>query len=406
MGAIESTDTASGERQVKEIPRTYLRFFAECVANGERDIFCIGGRRSGKTFSTYGWLLSLAEQCPLKVTTLCAEFNPLQRTIEDFRQVTGLTVKGSTTEGLGCTLPNGSRFEFIHLDTKEKAQGTQCDILFVNEAVNVASEVLDTVAPGVRLFTIYNLNPTQRTKLLEKSKVGNTLVTTFRDNPYLTEWQVAEFEAMKERAMRPNATKYDTFMYQVYYLGNFSQMVGQVFQPPELISDEMFYSVPSKEVVGIDFGFAMDGDPTAVVGVKWWKNVIYAKEYIYQRGITSSEELARRMMECGLDSMTLMVADYGGLGKSRIRDLLTAGEGRWTGDLARGWQVYNCIKTGILDGVSDMLSMDGIAVTEGSTFLRIEMENYSFDDGGRPKGADHAIDAMRYGFTYLRRLGQ
>ena len=390
---------------MKRIPETYTDFLAHAVRNGERDIFLIGGRRSGKTISTYGFLDIMAQNMCLNITTLCAEYQPLQRTIADFNFATGLTPRNTTTGGLQAVTMNGSVWPFLHLDSKEKAQGTQCDILFVNEAVNVKQEVLDTVAPGVRLFTIYNLNPTRRGKLLDKSTQDNTLVTTWRDNPYLTPQQVEEFEAMKERAMRPNATKYDTYMYQVYYLGNFAQMVGQIFPPPSVCTVSEYEAIPAKECVGIDFGFALDGDPTAVVGCKVWNNRIYLRQYVYQRGITSSEELAHLLHANGMTPYTLIVADYGGLGASRIRDLVTADNGKWTGDISRGFPVYNCIKTPIMAGVSEMLSMDGITVTDNSDFLRSEMEEYSFDDGGTPHGADHAIDAGRYAFAYLRRMG-
>ena len=375
------------------------------MGNRERDIFFIGGRRSAKTISTYGLLSMFSSKCPCVITTLCNEFAPLQRTIADFTIATGNVPHGSETMGLHYRDHNGSVWQFLHLDSKEKAQGTQCDILFVNEAVNVKQEVLDTVAPGVRLFTIYNLNPTRRGRLLDKSTPDNTLVTTWRDNPYLTPQQVDEFEAMKERAMRPNATKYDTYMYQVYYLGNFAQMVGQIFPPPSVCTVAEYEEIPAKECVGIDFGFALDGDPTAVVGCKIWNNRIYLRQYVYQRGITSSEELAHLLHANGMTPYTLIVADYGGMGASRIRDLVTADNGKWTGDISRGFPVYNCIKTPVMAGVSEMLSMDGITVTADSDFLRTEMEEYSFDDGGTPHGDDHAIDAGRYAFAYLRRMG-
>lgn len=389
---------------MQPIPITYRDFLRRCVTTGQRDVFLIGSRRSGKTISTYLFLQALTELAPLQVTTLCAEYAPLQRTIEDFTLATGLTPKGSETSGLHVKNA-GSVWKFLHLDSKEKAQGTMCDILFVNEAVNVKPEVLDTIAPGVRLFTVYNLNPTKRARLLDKSTTENTLVTTFKDNPYLTAAQLQEFEGMRERAMRPNATRYDTYMYNVYYLGQFAQLSGQVFPPPTVCSVDEYRDIPAKECVGIDFGFALDGDPTAVVGVKIWQRRIYARNYVYMRGITSAEELGRILINKGLTTTDLYVGDYGGAGASRMNDMRTAGNGTWTGDLSRGFEIYNAIKTTILGDLSEMLSLDGITVTEDSIYLRDEMEGYEFDDNERMKGDDHAIDAMRYAAIYLRRLG-
>lgn len=390
---------------MQKVPEIYTDFFSRCLQEGQRDIFCIGGRRSAKTISTYGFLHFCCQNVRLNVLTLCAEYPPLQRTMEDFTMATGMVPMGSQRYGMNAQMSNGSMFQFVSLDSKERAQGTACDILFINEAINVKQEVIDTIAPGVRLCTFYNLNPTKRARVLEKSTKHNTLCTSWRDNPYLTEEQKDEFEQLRIRAMRPNATPYDVYMYRVYYLGEFSQLAGKVFPDPSLCTLEEYRSIPAKECVATDFGFAMDGDPTAVVGVKLYNKSVYVHQYVYQRGITSSEEMAHIYVANGFDSHTLMVGDYGGMGESRMRDLRTADNGRWSGEISQGFQMYNAIKGGVMADIAEVLSLDGITVTDSSVYLREEMDTYEFSDSGKPKGADHAIDAMRYATIYLRRMG-
>lgn len=391
--------------KMKEInlPKTYRDFFLDCDRRRVRHVLLQGGRRSRKTWSTFEKLYAMGAFVGGMTFLVCTyQFPTLQLTIQDFEDCIGAKVGGSLRHGYHAVTENNTLWQFNHFDSRSKAQGTKCDVLYVNEAVQMPESVVRTLLMGCRWQAYYNYNPTDAgwIQSLENSAL---LKTTFRDNPYLTEAQLAEFESIKERAQRPTASRWDKYQYKVFYLGEFDQFVGKVFAQLHTCSVDEYRQLPSRESYGLDFGFATDGDPTSLVGCKRMGNDLYLREYIYERGLTSDVELGRKLLACGLNYATPICADYGGMGKGRIQNLRTADGGKWTGELAKGFSVVNCIKTGVLDGLSQLLTADHIFVCEGSDKLRAEMEAYSIDENGRPQGEDHGIDAARYAYNYMKR---
>ena len=365
---------------------TYQRFFYD---NREsRDVLLQGGRRSGKTQATIRHLLRLTAAMgeDLKILVATYQRPMLDNTIEDFTQITGIVPHADKAE-IGRVL-----WQFKSYDEYTKAQGTQCDFLFINEAVNIPDDIANVLTQSVRCQVYYNYNPTQRSWVQSRiTPDGHNLIcTTFKDNIYLPQPQVEEFERLKERALRPNSTMRDRYMYQVYYLGNFATMVGAIFQNVERCND--YEQIPAREYFGLDFGFATDGDPTVLVGVKLYENKIYVKQYIYERGLVSDKELIKRMEACGLNDQCEIFADYGGQGRGRIVNLGTL-----------GWSIYNAHKTERIDGISQMLTFDAVVIAGGNNetereFQGLELLPPTAAGTQRTKGDDHAIDAARYAF--------
>lgn len=382
----------------------YFQFFQD--TEDERHVILIGGRRSGKTWATIEYLDTLSRLTtePCKILVVTDEFAPLQRTMEDFKQVTGIAPHGSLVNGYTAETAYNAVWQFAHFHTPEKAQGTQCDFLFVNEAINVQYAVIAALLPAVRVQCFYNANPTRKGWLNDFITETNTLCTTFKDNPHLTAEQLEIFEQYRVRGTSPTATALDRRAYDVYYRGVFSNAIGRIFPPTERISVDLYKQIPAQEVLAIDFGFATDGDPTTLVGVKVHNGRIYVHQYIYEQGLTSDIELAQRILSFGIDPHRQILADYGGMGAGRIRTLRTADNGKWTGAIAGGFNVCNALKTQIMDGLSQIAGFEGVSVTETSIATLNEIDNYTIDDGGKPTGADHAIDAIRYAVVYARRL--
>lgn len=384
------------------ISKTYGEFFLDCDKRQVRNVLLQGGRRSRKTWSTFEKLYAMGCMIGgLSVLVCTYQFPTLQLTIQDFEECIGAKVQGSLRHGYHATTGN-TLWQFNHFDNRSKAQGTKCDVLFVNEAIQMPESVVKTLLMGCRMQAYYNYNPTDAGWIQNLDNAA-LLKTTFRDNPYLTAAQLEEFENIRRRAMLPTASRWDKYQYRVFYEGEFDQFVGKVFHTLRACSIKDYENVPARESYGIDFGFATDGDPTTLIGCKICNNELYFREYIYEQGLTSDMELGQKIIDCGLNYATAICADYGGMGKGRIQNLRTANKGQWTGELAKGFAIYNCYKTGILDGLSQLLTADAIYVCEGSNHLRDEMENYSIDENGKPQGADHGIDAARYAYNYAKR---
>lgn len=341
----------------------------------------------------------------LNILVAAASASQLQATIQDAEDCLGMVVTGNKVYGDSWRSPiNGSLWQFKNYDDYTKCVGQKCDYLFLNEAVNLDEKSFGTLVQGVRRQIILNFNPTHscwvdKYVLPDKS---NLLITTWQDNPHLTQTQKEEFENIKIRALSPRATIFDRYAYEVFYKGVFTNMAGKVFQQVFNCTDEEFDKIPVSPSYGMDFGFVENRDMTSLVAVKIYNNCIYAKELIYSNNLVNDRDVAVRLSELGMDCYTTISCDMGGMGATRIHNLRTGGDGKWDDDknIANGFDCINAIKKKVLDNIQEMLQFDKIYVTESSYNLRTEMDNYEIDPNGKPKNADHGIDAMRYAYNF------
>lgn len=386
------------------ISPTYLKFFLRNLKT--RHVLLIGGRRSGKSWSLFKFLfLRASGKDPLHVMVVSASFPSTQLAIKDFMQSTGLTVEGSTLHGMHCKLPNGSLFQFKSYDQPQKSQGDHCDIMVCEEALNIDEQIINVASLGVRKQIYFVMNPTKGgfiNKYILEDK-SNLLITTYKDNPYLLPQQLEEFELMKEKAQSPTASVLDIYNWKVYGCGEFSEMSGSVFKIVHNITDEEFDKLPVPVVYGMDFGWTDGNDETTLVAVKIFENNLYAKEMLYSKELANDKKLAMAIHNLGIDCFDTIVADVGGMGKTRIYNLSTAGNYEWTEpEISKGFAIVNARKPRVIDGIQEMLNCDSINVTTSSIHLRAEMDNYRLEEGVT-KGKDHLIDAFRYAFSYYKR---
>lgn len=390
-------------RTLNIIP-TYAKFFLDNI--DERYLILQGSRRSGKSISVFQWitirLLGEKKEC----CVICATYPATTNAIKDFQLATGLPVSGNQIYGQCCIFPNGSVIYFKAFDDPTKAQGTYCDFAIVEEALNIPEQIFSVFAMSIREQVFFLYNPTKNAwtdKYLAPDK-HNYLKTTFKDNPYLLPEQIQEFDKLKERAFSPTANLFDKYNYQVYYLGNFSNASGKVFQQVYSCTDEEFEKIPVQYATGMDFGFVDSKDFTTLVQVKIYQNCLYARERLYSNHLTNNKDLGMELARLGYDCYTPISCDFGGLGKTRIDILSTANYGEWTEkELNKGFGCISANKTKIVEGIQELLQYDKIILTESSINLRKEMDGYELKEDGKPKGTDHAIDAMRYAQQYFKK---
>lgn len=382
-----------------QIGKKYLRFFLKNLKT--RHVILIGGRRSAKSYSVYKFLtLRAMGKDPLHIMVVAASFPATQLAIKDFQNATGLQVEGSTLLGQHCKLPNGSVIQFKSYDVGTKAQGDSCDIMVCEEALNIDEQVLNVALLGVRRQTYFIMNPTKGgfiDKYINEDK-SNLLVTTFKDNPYLGEEQISEFELMKEKALSPTASPLDMYNYKVYYCGEFGDMGGKVFPVIYRCTDKEYLNLPVIESLGLDFGFVDGGDNTVLMGVKIQNNCLYIHQYLNTKNLSNNEALAHKIADCGFDCYTTIFADYGGIGKERIKKLCSAGDYTWTDpDICRGFNIINAKKGRVIDGLQRILQFDKILITESSQQARTEFSNYELGpEGEEVSKHQNTVDAVRY----------
>lgn len=332
-----------------------------------------------------------------------ASASQLAATIQDFQDCLGLVVSGSKVYGDHCMLQNGSIFIFRNFDEYTKCVGQKADILFLNEAVNLDEKSFGTLVQGIRHSIYLNYNPTRKCwvdKYLNKDK-SNLLVTTWKDNPYLPDWQKQEFENIKLRAQSSTATIFDRYAYEVFYLGNFTEMSGKVFTMISTITDDEFDKVPVAPSYGLDFGFVDNKDFTCLIACKFYEGTLYAKQLIASGRLANNKDLAFAINDCGLDCYDTIYCDYAGLGKERIKKIATAGDYQWTEpEIKNGFNLVNAKKGRVIDGLQRMLQCDKICVTESSDVLHLELDRYEITPEGKEASKhQNTVDALRYAFV-------
>jgi phage terminase large subunit len=146
---------------------------------------------------------------------------------------------------------------------------------------------------------------------------------------------------------------------------------------------------------GLDFGW---NDPVALVEIERHNQKVYARQMVYQSGMTN-RELSDRMKELGISQRALITAD--------------SAEPKSIEELKRlGWNIQAAVKgtDSIISGIKQIKSFE-VYLCEGSTDFWSEYENYAWalDQNKNPTDQpidkhNHLIDAMRYAITKKEQL--
>jgi phage terminase large subunit len=294
---------------------------------------------------------------------------------------------------LTYTFDNGSFIEFFSADQSDKLRGARRDVLFVNEANNVAWDAYHQMAIRTRKFIYIDYNPSAEfwahTELMN-SPDSDFIILTYKDNEALEPAIVKEIESAKTKG---ETSSYWANWWKVYGLGQVGSLQGVVYDNWEQC-DTMPEGYKWK-VFGMDFGFT--NDPTAVVDVRFYDGKIWVDELLYETGLTSSDISTR------LDKL------------KRIETIADAADPKTIEELRRrGHAIRACQKgaDSIRAGI-DIIQGYPLRVTKRSTNIVKELRGYVWDTdkaGQRlQKPIDrlnHAMDAMRYAvMTKLRRTG-
>lgn len=340
---------------------------------------------------------------------VCASYPALQNAIQDFQRATGMKVENSQLVGYHAELPNGSRFVFKAFDDATKCQGVSCTRLYIEEALNVSEDIITTLSMSASKQIYFAYNPTKKShidKYISKNK-SNWLKTTYLDNDFLPPEQIAEFDQIRLVAQSPTATVLQRYAYQVYVLGEFSSMAGKVFKEIWNMTDEEYKDIRATEIYGLDFGFVDNNDKTVLIGAKIFNNCLYLKEYIFSNTLSKDKDLAWALVDAGITPYDIIAADYGGMGKSRLTNLITANNGEWAENpINKGFNVCNAVKGRVIDGIQKMQQFERIYVTENSINMREEFDRYELNEEGKEVSKhQNCVDAARYATTTMLAMG-
>jgi phage terminase large subunit len=285
--------------------------------------------------------------------------------------------------------------EFFGADDEQKIRGFAATITWLNEAneLDWDLEVLQLKLRTEELMII-DFNPSDPyVWAREKLELGRavteddveTIISTYRDNPYLSSAQVREIELLETE---------DLNYWRVYGLGEYGQVTGLVF-PNIKIVEKMPENLKYRGF-GMDFGYSNGITTLIECGFQNEKDV-YFNQVFYQRGMTP-QEMGEVMLSSGVGRFPV-VADSAGEWaiehlKSMRLNIFPAKKG----------------PDSVTHGIT-LLNSYNLHVTQNSVDMLRERLKYMFrvDKSGRilnvPVDAfNHTWDAARYwAVTYLKR---
>jgi phage terminase large subunit len=355
-----------------------------------------GSSRSSKTYNALIWLIVYClNHANTRLSIVRATLPSLKGSVFiDFKEILMNMLlfdeKRLNKTELTYHFANGSWVEFFSTDSEQKLRGRKRDILFVNEANELAFIEWQQLKMRTTRFTIVDYNPSFSDEhwLCQLNNESRTkhVITTYKDNPFLEQTIIDEIESLKRK---------NESLWKIYGLGQQAQVEGIIFKNVEIIET----MPPAKHVfVGMDFGFT--NDPTAIVECIITEEIIYVNEICYRTEMVASDIIQVIKKHCELPQ-----GKYFGYWTEGQRIISESADPRLIKEIHNaGINIIPVEKYqgSIEAGINKMLEYR-ICVTKNSYNIIKELKNYTYQqdkDGkwlNKPIDAfNHAIDAIRY----------
>jgi phage terminase large subunit len=351
-----------------------------------RFVVNIGGSRSTKTYSILQLLIvkALESTEPLVISIVRKSLPSLRISVlRDFFNILNeldLYNAEAHNKTENTYQLNNTLFEFFSIDDAQKRRGTKRDILFINEANETTYEDFFQLNIRTTQQVFLDFNPSETfwyNDHIQPREDVTIIHSTYKDNPYLNQDQINEIERLQFT---------DKQYYEIYGLGQFSGNMGLIYT---YIPVDEIPSYGAKLVaLGMDFGFS--NDPTTLIEIWVWNDVLYLNELIYEPNLTN-QDIANKMDEYGIDKYVEIVAD--------------SAEPKSIEEIRRmGFNIKPAHKgpDSIMNGI-DILKRYRLHITKQSVNLIKELNNYKWivDKNGNVlnKPVDmfnHGLDAVRY----------
>ena len=367
---------------------------AKAYRDGYRGVDSRGGTRSTKTYSALQFLvfLSVALVRKLVISVVSETLPHLKKgAIRDFEEILqreGIIAgslrddpRWNATDRI-FTFAQGTIIEFFSADSPGKVHGPSRDILFINEGQNIRWETANQLMIRTREFVIVDYNPTHEfwahTELAPDPRF-KSIVSTYKDNRFLTPAQVEDIERGKKNAN----------WWRVYGLGQTGQLEGVIYQFEQI--DRMPDDSGLVRIGGLDYGFTNSKTAGIDILADVRRKKLYLDQMFYGSGMHNFDIIAALNAHGFPKRGPRLYADCAE--PKANSEIKLAGFNVWPSDKGKeityqisfiqGWDIY---------------------VTKTSTELIHEFRNYLWDtdrDGNRLnhpiKEYDHAMDAFRYG---------
>jgi phage terminase large subunit len=271
--------------------------------------------------------------------------------------------------------------EWFSCDDETKLRGRKRDYLFLNEGTEISHDEYVQLALRTSGRITIDFNPSLWKSWLydlEGQPDVFYTITTYKDNPFLSQSLIDEIEKLK--------TTGDGNLWRVFGEGQRGNPTRAVFTHHQL-----FFELPPESKLigyGVDFGY---NDPTTLISVHKYNNTIYCKELLYLRN-TTIPDLIYKIKDLGINLTDDFICDSAN--PQGITELSRS-----------GINAKPVKKDTILSGI-DMIKRSEFFVHSESKNLLNELQMYSWktDKNGNNldepiDSSNHCIDAIRYVLT-------
>lgn len=384
----------------------------------DKRIICLyGGSSSSKTISALQYLtiIALASDESLVFTIIGESIPVLKKSvIRDWQRVVMRGVfdqKRFNKLELTYTFPNNSIFQFVPADDETRFMGPRQDYVLIDEAYNVTKGIFNQVEIRTRFQILLTWNPVApfwATKLEDERDDVAVIHATYKKNPFVPQ---AIIDSLERRA------KTDPNFYRVFVLGKYGSLEGLIFTDGSHWAkvDEMPAMDERKRTIYVlDYGFT--NDPSAVLELAFAHGEFYVDELEYKEGMFNADihDVIKLHHIHDPENEPEEPPTHEELKRVKMRTEVVAdsAEPKSNAELRQmGLNIIGAVKgpDSIKYGINTMKAFK-MNVTKQSLNVIKEYRNYSWkkDRQGELTGEpidnwNHAIDAIRYGVTHIRR---
>lgn len=355
-----------------------------------------GGTWAGKTFGIMAVLIDFLAKHTGEHFTVVAETIPAIKrgALKDFVETMMSTGRWNQSRYNATDrvyrFANGSLIEFNSFDSVGKAQAAgKRTGLFINEAPYISYEIADALIMRTSGNVWIDFNPTHEfwahTEILPNED-AEFLILKYTDNEAIPQTILNELQM---KLVKAETSSYWANWCRVYIDGEIGNLQGAVYPSWTQIDQ-----VPKEArflCYGLDFGYSED--PTSCVAIYKHNDAYIVDQVIYQTGLVN-KDIANLIKQHG--NKGNIIADSAE--PKSIQELKNA-----------GLRVQPCEKgsDSILHGIQ-LINGVSFAVTEQSRDVITELRRYIWEKDrngnttSKPIGVfNHAMDAMRYGFSSI-----
>ena len=392
---------------VKNIEVT--RVFCEAIEAQTTTVVLRGGARSSKSYSVCCQLVTdrffsfpgiqilvLRKTLPaLKISTY--------KQIKDYMEKMGLFRYVRENRQSLDWYYGKSLIHFGSLDDPEKIKSSEWNIILLEEATEFTYQ--DYIICKTRLsspkfknllnqiFLLFNPEDENcwiKKELIDKDDDCIELVSSYKDNPFLTESYVKILEGLQRT---------DQNHWRIYGLGEWGVLDALIFSNWKKISET---AVPpgGESFYALDFGF---NNPSALVKIRLISNEAYVQQKLYESGLTNTQLITKLLEIIPAKERNQCQIYADSAEPDRIKEINDA-----------GFWCLPCIKgrSSVKDSI-DYVKRFFLHITEDSDDLLKEIRAYSWrkDRNGirleEPVAYnDHAMSCIRYGIhTHVLGIG-